>query len=273
MRYLADKKIGVIGLGNMGCAILNGLTASGMVRKNFLYGFDADKDKCRRAKKKFSVNITASAKEIADLSDVVIIAVKPQDIRCLLYELSFWRKKRLCISIAAGVRTQTIEKILGDRARVIRVMPNTPAIVGEGVSAICKGRYALSADLKTAVEIFSSVGCTQEVREKDLDAVTAVSGSGPAYFFYLIEALVEAAVAMGLKREVAEKLVSRTASGSANLLILSKAKPCILRERVTSKGGTTEAAIKVFEEAKLKNLISKAAAAALRRSKELSRRN
>lgn len=277
MRYLADKKIGIIGLGNMGGAIANGLVRSGSVKRNMLFGLDADLNKCRIARKRLGISIAGSIKEISSRADIILIAVKPQDIGPVLNSLAQGRvlfeekgKGKLIISIAAGIKTRRIEKALGGRPRVVRVMPNTPAMVGEGISAVCKGRYATAKDIKVTDEIFSSVGETVNIGERYFDLVTAISGSGPAYFFYLKEALIEAALRLGMDKSTAKKLVSKTAFGAAKLLMVSGYGPEALRARVTSKGGTTERAMKVFERSGMKGIVEKAVIAAAKRSRELS---
>jgi len=271
MRYLKGKRIGIIGLGNMGHAILSNLISSGAVRKGAVIGLDLDARKCGGAKKRLGIAIARSIRELVSCSDIVLIAVKPQNMGAVLDEISICGKGRLYISIAAGIKTDRLEKGLGGRARVIRVMPNTPALVGEGISALCKGRYASKSDLKTADEIFSSVGEVIELNERYFDVVTALSGSGPAYFFYLKEALIEAGVRLGMDKKTAKDLVLKTALGSARLLIESGCEPGLLRQRVTSKGGTTEQAIKVFEKAKFKSIVERAVIAAAQHSKKLSR--
>jgi pyrroline-5-carboxylate reductase len=271
MRYLKGKRIGIVGLGNMGGAILSGLISSGAVGKAAVAGFDIEPDRRAGAGKRYSILISRSLSELIKRCDIVIIAVKPQNIDEILKEISFCGKDRLYISIAAGSTTKGIEKALGGKPRVVRAMPNTPALVGEGISAICKGRYASRSDIKTAGEIFSSVGEAVELNERYFDVVTALSGSGPAYLFYLIEALIDGAVRLGMDRKTAKRFVFKTALGSARLLIESVCEPGLLRQRVTSKGGTTERAIAVFEEAKIKEVVARAVRAAARRSKELSR--
>jgi len=254
----------------MGGAIANGLVRSGLVKRSMLFGLDADLNKCRIAKKRLGISIAGSIKEISSRADIILIAVKPQDINPVLNGLAHYDKGRLIISIAAGIKTARIEKTLGGRPRIVRAMPNTPAIVGEGISAVCKGRYAAAKDLKAAVEIFSSVGETVNINEEYFDLVTAVSGSGPAYFFYLKEALIEAALRLGMDKSTARKLVSKTAFGAAKLLMESGCGPEDLRRRVTSKGGTTEQAIRIFDRAGMKKTIVKAVMAAAKRSRELS---
>lgn len=275
MRYLKGRKIGIIGLGNMGHAIIRGLVSSGSAKGSGVIGFDCDPAKCRAVKRDLKIRIADSVAGLASRSDAIVIAVKPQDIAPVLGELASSAKGSLIISIAAGVRTERIERALGRaharRPRVIRVMPNTPALVGEGISVICKGRYARPSDLKVAFEIFASVGDTLELGERYFDLVTAISGSGPAYFFYLKEALIGAAVRLGMKKTTAKKLVLKTAFGAAKLLIETGHEPQVLRQRVTSKGGTTEQAIKVLDKAGFKSIVEKAIIAAARHSRELSK--
>lgn len=270
MGYLKDRTIGFIGLGNMGGAILSGLISSGAVKRRNLVGFDRDPAKNKSAKRRFCISLGSCAAEVANRSAIILIAVKPQDAGVVLEEISKDAKDKIIISIAAGIKTRAIEGWLGKGSRVIRVMPNTPALVGEGISAICGGRYAGKDDLKTAEEIFSVVGETVKADERYFDVVTAVSGSGPAYFFYLKEALIEAAERLGLKKEVAVKLVSKTALGSARLLIASGDDPAVLRQRVTSKGGMTEQAIKIFEKRKIREAVLAAVRAAVSHSRKLS---
>lgn len=271
MRYSKDKLIGIIGLGNMGCALLNGLIGSGTVERNRTFGFDVDIKRCRDVKRRFDISITESIEELCELSDAIIIAVKPKDMDAVLRDASIFTKGKLYISIAAGIMTRSIEKRLGASARVVRVMPNTPALVGEGISAICKGRFATKDDLQFAKKVFHSVGDCVELNEKYFDLVTAISGSGPAYFFYLMEALIEAGEDLGLRKDLLRKLVGKTALGSAKLLVASEEMPELLRQRVTSRGGTTEAAIKIFERNRTKGIIANAVRAAVKRSKELSK--
>ena len=251
---------------------MNGLISSGTVKKKNITGFDTDPAKCAAARKRYSIPVSASIPELVACCDIILFAVKPQNIGEVFKELPSRAEGKLYISIAAGVTTSGIERALGrlGRPRVVRVMPNTPALVGEGISAVCKGRYATLKDLKTAGEIFSSVGEAVNIGEKYFDIVTAVSGSGPAYFFYLKEALIEAAVSLGLDRTTAKRLVSKTALGAAKLLVESGHEPETLRQRVTSKGGTTEQAIRVFESSGIKKVIARAVAAAAEHSKKLS---
>lgn len=275
---MPSKKIGIIGCGNMGEALLNCLSkdkalslSKGEKRASIMAGeFDAGRRDYIRSK--YKIVVESDNKKIVEFADVIILAVKPKDFEALLKnEICLGAlKNKLLISIAAGITTKYIEDIIGRDIPVIRVMPNMAAVIGESISSISSGRFVTPDNMKLAREIFMAIGDVVEVDEKFTDSVTAVSGSGPAYFFYMAEALIEAGCAMGLKEDVVRKLVLKTALGSAKLLEILKEDPAIVRAKVTSKGGTTEAAIKVFESKKFKNIIKDAVKAALARSKELS---
>jgi pyrroline-5-carboxylate reductase len=268
---MRDKKIGIIGCGNMGEAILSRL--SNILRKSvsiMVSEFDAKRRD--HIQSKYKVIVEVDNNEVVKFSDVIILAVKPKDLEAILKaEVCCGASKdKLLISIAAGITTKHIESIVGKDVPVIRVMPNMAAAIGESISSISAGRSVTPEHMKLAKEIFLTIGDVVEVDEGLADAVTAISGSGPAYFFYMIEALIEAGCAAGLKEDVAKKLVLKTALGSAKLLEILKEPPDILRSKVTSKGGTTEAAIKVFESKKFKCIVKDAVEAARARSKELS---
>lgn len=242
--------IGIIGAGNMGMII-----ASGIKKKVLL----SDKNK------HISDNVT-----LARRSDIIILAVKPQDMKGVLEEIKPYVKGKLIISIAAGVTTLSIEKALPG-ARVIRVMPNMPSMVGKGISAISRGRFAKAGDLKITSVIFSKLGEIIEVKEKMMDAVTAVSGSGPAYYFLFTYLLARAGEANGLDKDLALKLARAAFIGAAEI-IKSKNLPMEeLVRKVASKGGTTEAALKVFKQEKLGAIIKKAVKNAADRSNHLSK--
>ncbi len=268
---MINKKIGIIGCGNMGEAILDRL--SNILRKSvsiMVSDFDAKRRDYIQSKYKVIAKIDNN--EVVKFADVIILAVKPKDLEAVLRgEVCCGDSKgKLLISIAAGITTKYIENIIGKDIPVIRVMPNMAAAIGESISSISAGRNVTPEDMELAKEIFLTIGDVVEVDEKLVDAVTAISGSGPAYFFYMMEALIEAGCGAGLKEGVARSLVLKTALGSAKLLETLKEDPSILRSKVTSKGGTTEAAIKVFESGKLKAIIKDAVKAARARSKELS---
>jgi len=244
--------ISIIGAGNMGRAIASGIKAR---------VFFSDK------LKGISDNITAAKR-----SNIVILAVKPQDMAEVLKEIAPYVKNKLIISIAAGVSTLSIEKALG-KVRVVRVMPNMPAMVGKGISAITRGRFAGPGDLKITSGIFAGLGEVVQVKEKMMDAVTAVSGSGPAYYFLFTHLLAASGEAQGLEKGLALKLARAAFVGAAE--VASRNKNISMEEfvkKVASKGGTTEAALKVFKEKKLGLVIKEAVRSAAHRSKQLEKR-
>ncbi len=204
-------------------------------------------------------------------ADIIIIAVKPQDIDGVLECMSAWAGKKLVISIAAGITTPYLEKKLGAGARVIRTMPNMPAQIGEGITAVCGGKSVKSADIKLAQRIFNCVGKTIIVEESLIDAVTAVSGSGPAYVFLFVECLMRAAGSFGFDEKTAKELVYQTLLGSAHLLAQSKDSAAELRAKVTSKGGTTQAAADVFTAHNIEKVFIEALEAAKKRAGELAK--
>lgn len=264
------KRIAFIGCGNMGEALLKGLLNRGLFKRPYITASDIRASRRNYIKRVYSIAVTSSNTEAARKSDIVILAVKPQNMSDVLEELGSTLKTKLIISIAAGITCAFIRNKTGTR-RIIRVMPNTPALTGCGMTAISAAKGVSSSDIKVADSIFSCVGETIHLKERYIDAVTAVSGSGPAYFFLLMEAMIEAANSCGLDKTVAERLVLQTAFGAVALQHNSKTCPSTLREKVTSKGGTTEAAVKVFEKRRFKKLVEDAIKAAAKTAKELSR--
>lgn len=269
---MIKKKIGIIGCGNMGEAIL-GRLSNVLDDSAKLMACELDGKRRDYLRKIYKIIIEADNKVVVKKSDVIILAVKPGDVRPILEgDLRFGASgDKLLISIAAGVTTSYIEEIVGGDIHVIRAMPNMPALIGEGVSSLSRGSLASDEDMAVAKEIFSVIGDVVEVDEDLVDAVTATSGSGPAYVCYFIEALNEGAKSLGLKDEVAKILVLKTVLGTAKLLSATKETPGQVRERVTSKGGTTEAAVKVLESNRVKDIIKDALRAAQKKASELRR--
>ena len=253
--------IGIIGAGNMGVAIALGIRDRVLVS-------DADSVKLRAARNR-NVSIARNNIDLARQSNIIILAVKPQDIGSVLKEIKPHVREKLIISIAAGVATRVIEKALGPKPRVIRVMPNMPVMVAKGISAISCGRFVGLNDLRQAVRIFSGLGEVIKVREKMMDAVTAVSGSGPAYYFLFTHLLARAAQANGLRKDLATKLAKATFIGAAQLCGRKNLPMEDFVRKVASKGGATEAALKVFKQEKLGSIIEKAVKHAAHRSKQL----
>lgn len=269
---MTDKKIGIIGCGNMGEALLGRLSES-VEKSTMLMVSEFDAARRDHIRKKYRMIVEIDNNLVVKYSDVIILAVKPKDFEKLLKsEVAIGASERkLVISIAAGITTRYIESIIGKDVPVIRVMPNMPAVIGEGVSAICAGSSAGKKEIETARWIFSMIGDVVEVDEKLMDGVTAISGTGPAYFFYLMEALIKSARSLGLDDKTARELVVKTALGSARLISELGSDPEEMREKVTSKGGTTEAAFKVFKKAKTDGIIKTAVKAAADKSKKLSK--
>ena len=252
--------IGIIGAGNMGKAI-----ASGINKKVLINDVVSSRLRSIRARyvKKSKNNI-----DLVRCSDIIILAVKPQDIKRLLLEVKPYTKGKLIVSIAAGVKISFIEKILG-RVRVVRVMPNMAALVGKGISGIARGRFAARKDVDIVRKIFMQVGDVVLVKEKSMDAVTALSGSGPAYYFLFTDMLEKAGQAIGLKKDIARQLARATFIGAAASSSATKISMQDFVKKVASKGGTTEAALKVFKKKGLERIVKQAIKAAHKKSKAL----
>jgi pyrroline-5-carboxylate reductase len=270
MNAIEGKRIGFFGAGNMAEALARGLLAAGTPVSSIIAS-----DVAEARRKLFAhdlrVAVTNDNREVLAKSDIAIFAVKPQNMPELLAIISGPAHGKLFISICAGVSTAFIEKELGDAPRVVRAMPNTPMLVGAGAAAIARGKYATDDDLAAARAIFETAATVIIVKEQLMDAVTAVSGSGPAYFFYLVEAITDAGVKLGLPKDAALALARQTAFGAGKLLASSPDAPEELRRKVTSPGGTTFAAIAKMDEAGVKAAVIRAVEAAAARSKELGR--
>jgi pyrroline-5-carboxylate reductase len=264
------SRLAIIGGGFMGGALAEGLIDSGWNREGILIA------EIRNARREFitqqlRVPTTDNAQDAVARADTVLFAVKPQQIHETLQHVKdAFLPSKLAISICAGVTIETFERELGD-VPVIRSMPNTPAAIGMGVTAIARGKFATDQHLADALNILSTVGKVVVVDESQMDAVTAVSGSGPAYIFYLAEGLIEAAQELGLSKQQAYTLVYQTMRGAATLLAHDGAGPLELRSRVTSPNGTTHAAMTVLESKHWKETFKQAVAAAKARAEELGR--
>ncbi len=266
---MIKKRIGLIGVGNMGTAILDGLFDKGLARPRQVSVYDKIKAKSGKYARNSKVRHTQNIKDLLKYSEVILLAVKPQDLENLGREMKTnFASRHIFISILAGTPITKIKKALGAKARVVRAMPNLGAKVGESITALSsKDKQALSV----AKKIFSGCGKTVVLNEKHFDLVTAISGSGPAYFFLLMELLVNVGIKNKLTRKDAEALAVQTALGSALLAQQSQVSPDELRKRVTSKKGTTEAALTYLKKNRFGPVFEKAVHAALKRGKELSR--
>jgi len=264
-----DRKLGFIGVGNMGEALVKGLLASGAARPDQVWVSARRKERIAELVSTYGVH-GGSNSEVARESDVLVLGVKPQILDQVLRGISHdVSQDKLVISVAAGVPIAAIERRLNPPMRIVRAMPNTPATVGAGATAIALGEHATDADLAIARAIFDSVGITVQLEEVQLDAATGLSGSGPAYIFLIIEALSDAGVKVGLSRRAAMQLAAQTVLGSAKLLIESGQHPGMLKDAVTSPGGTAIAGLHTLEAGGLRNVLMNAVEASCRRSREL----
>jgi len=268
---LNGKKIAIIGGGKMGSIIAQGLIAQKISSSKDIIVTDIDAAKLEFLRKSMKLKVSSNNEKTVKTADIIILAVKPQNMASTLKEIgSAVDKTKIVISIAAGITTKFIESHLAYGVRVLRVMPNTPALIGEGAAAVAKGSCAKKSDVQLAHIIFNAVGISVEVEEALIDAVTGLSGSGPAYCFLIIEALIDAGEQMGLPRDLAAKLAMQTMLGSARLCLSSDKQPAELREMVTSPGGTTVAGLQALADGNLRATIISAVEAATKRSKELA---
>ena len=266
------QKIGFIGGGNMASSLIGGLISNGYPADKITVS-DLDEKKLDYLASQFGINQTLDSLQVAKTVDILVLAVKPQHMQAVAEQLqsSVQLNKPVVVSIAAGIREGSLEKWLGGSVAIVRCMPNTPALVKTGATGLHANGF-VSEDQKDQTEsLLRAVGVTVWVEnESELDAVTALSGSGPAYFFLMMEALEEAGIEAGLSPKTAQLLTQETALGAAKMALESSESAAVLRQRVTSPGGTTERAIEVMESLELRDTFLKAVLAAKQRSVELS---
>ena len=261
--------VAIVGAGVMGETLLSGLIRGGMPAGDLVVG-EKRAERAVELRSKYAVTVVTELAELAD-ADTVALVVKPQDMGEVLAELApHISAGQLVVSLAAGITTAFVESHLAEGVAVVRVMPNTPALVDEGMAAISAGTHCDEEHLVRAEKLLATTGRVARVPEKQQDAVTAISGSGPAYLFFVVEAMIEAGVHLGLPRSTASELVVQTVVGSAKLLRETGEHPTVLRERVTSPGGTTAAAIRQLEDHKVRAAFITAMEAARDRSKALA---
>ncbi|HEX9051176.1 MAG TPA: pyrroline-5-carboxylate reductase [Anaeromyxobacter sp.] len=267
---LKKKKIAILGAGNMGEALAKGLLRAGKVPPEFLTCTDARAERREDIHARYGVQVTGDNRAAAAAADIVVLAVKPQVIEPLLDEIAPGvDAKKLVISIAAGVPIAALARKLGAGVRIVRTMPNTPALVGAGATALARGPHATDADLEQALSLFEAVGVAVVVEEHHLDAVTGLSGSGPAFVFMAIEALADGGVKVGLARPVAMALAAQAVMGSAKLVLETGEHPGRLKDQVTSPGGTSIAGVHALEQHGFRAALIAAVEAATIRSREL----
>jgi len=268
---LRDKKICILGTGNMGEALVSGLIGSASSKPQNIICTDVREAKLKAIQEKYGVQTTAGNLDAVTKSDIVIYAVKPQIMAAVLKETAEkLDMSKLIISIAAGVPMEAIESFLNKKLRLIRVMPNIAAAVKEAATAVAAGKNASEEDIKLAMTIFNSIGKTVFIPENYLmDAITGLSGSGPAYIFLIVEAMADAGVKVGLSRQEALFLSAQTVLGAAKMLIETREHPGQLRDRVTSPGGTAIAGLATLEKGGLRTTLINAVEVATNRSREL----
>jgi pyrroline-5-carboxylate reductase len=269
---LKGRKVGFIGAGNMGEALIKGLVSASVVPAEAIWASDVRLERLRELDRQYGIQLAPDNVELVRQVDVVIMAVKPQIMTPVLKEIApVMTRRKLMISLAAGVSTARIRADLGKEVRLIRVMPNTPALVLEAATAIARSEGLEAGDLDTAGEIFGAVGRTVVLDEELMDAVTGLSGSGPAYVAVVIESLADGGVKMGLDRITAMTLATQTVLGAARLLQETGMHPGALKDMVSSPGGTSIAGIAALEEGGIRNTFIKAVERATLRSRELGR--
>jgi pyrroline-5-carboxylate reductase len=270
---MLKERIGFVGAGQMATALGQGFVKAGLIAGDDLLGSDPLSDARERFALATGGRATADNSQVAARADVLFLAVKPQQMPGVLAELrGKVTAEKLVVSIAAGVRLAVLAEGLGGGARLVRVMPNTPCLVGQGACGYCLGEGATTKDGQLVEQLLASVGVAHQVEEKLLDAVTGLSGSGPAFVYVIIEALSDGGVRMGLPRPVATALAAQTVRGAAEMVLATGEHTGVLKDRVTSPGGTTIAGIEALESGGLRAALMAAVGAATRRSIELGAR-
>lgn len=266
-----DKKIGFIGCGNMAKAIIGGMIKSKLVSSNNIIASALSDNTLQNVKNEFNINTTKDSREVIQKSDIIIVAVKPNIYDSVLNSVKdLIDNKKIIVTIAAGKTIASVENIIGNDKKIVRTMPNTPALVNEGMSAICKNKNITDQELNTIKTIFDSFGKSEVVLEYLIDAVIGVSGSAPAYVFMFIEAMADTAVAAGMPRSQAYKFASQAVMGSAKMVLESGKHPGELKDMVCSPGGTTIEAVKTLEAEGLRNSVIKGIEACIAKSKEMN---
>lgn len=265
-------KLGVIGCGKMGTALVAGALQAGVVEAKDVLGTDVFPGARDCFREKTGAEVTDDLSEVISASDIVLLCTKPQDAFSAMSDISGDAGEgKLLVSIAAGVTIENLEKHAPGGMRVVRTMPNTPALVGKGAAAYCLGTRCVEGDAEVVQALLASVGMAVQVPEKLMDAVTGLSGSGPAYIYLVIEALADGGVSAGLPRADALKLAAQTVSGAAEMVIQTGEHPAVLKDMVTSPGGTTIAGLTALEEKNVRAAFISAVSAAKDRAVELGR--
>jgi len=268
------KKVAVLGAGKLGGILLQALLKAGLLTPAHTRATVRHADRAKSLRDKLKIHVGIDNRAAVEGADIIFICVKPQVVEEVMHEIRpHVSSAQLFISVAASVPTEDIENALGIEAAVVRAMPNTPCVLGAGMTALCKGRHATEEQVRLARSLFDVVGRTVVVDEKHMDAVTALSASGPAYIYIILESLAEAGVKVGLPRDVATLLASQTALGAARVVLETGDHPALLKDAVTTPAGCTIDGILELEEGKLRVTLIKAVVKAAQRARELAHSN
>ncbi|WP_414672143.1 pyrroline-5-carboxylate reductase [Lentibacillus sp.] len=269
-----SEKLAFIGAGSMAESILTGIVNSEFFPKEQIFVTNkSDKDRLAFLKKQYDVQNTEDKQRTVDGADIVVIAVKPYDVEAAVTSIrNYLNANQLLISVVAGVSTDRISQLIGKEVPVVRAMPNTSSAAGQSATAVTRGKFAAEKHLKTALDLFNTIGTATEVAEADMHTVTGISGSGPAYVYYLVEAMESAAVSAGLDHATAHDLITQTIVGAGEMLKTSGLNPSKLRENITSPGGTTQAGIETLAERNFQETVMSCVDSARERSIELGKK-
>lgn len=272
MNKNTDKNIGFIGAGKMASAIMKGLISCKLFAVNNIFASEVNTDSAKKVSEDLGIKVFNNNIDLIKNSDIVVIATKPFIVKDLLKgHVDCFRPEQLIITIAAGISTEAVETIINKKNPVIRVMPNTPALLECGMSAICKGKYASEEDMQTAMTIFSKIGRAIKCEEKDIDAVTGVSGSGPAFYYYIINEIAKAGEKLGLDYKTALTLSAQTAMGAAKMVLETDMTPAELITAVTTPGGTTAEGNKILNNSDIAEILHETVFKTAEKSKEMSK--
>ncbi len=269
-RAMSKEKVAFLGLGKMGGILLQALLKKNLLSPKNTVATVRHPERAQKLSQELGISVTTDNRKAAQQSDLILLCVKPQTVREVTEEIAgeMTPGKQL-ISIAASVPTRYIEEILGSEVPVVRAMPNTPCVIGFGMTGLCKGKFADESHLDIAKTLFDSVGMTVTVDEKRMDAVTGLSASGPAFIYIILESLAEGGVKVGLPRDVATLLAAQTVQGAARMVLETGQHPALLKDAVTTPAGCTVDGILELEEGKLRVTLIKAVVKATERAKEL----
>lgn len=265
---MSDIKLGTIGAGAMAEAILNGVIKANIYEGKEIIASDVNNLRLKELEEKLQIRTTLDNKDVFKDANVIILAVKPQYLEAALKDISLDTKEKLIISIAAGIPISKIEDLIG-KAPIIRVMPNTPALIGEGMAALCQNEFVTDEQIEIAENIFSAIGKTIRIDENLINAVTGLSGSGPAYVYQFIEALADGGVLVGLPRDTAYMLAAQTVLGASKMVLETGMHPGELKDKVTSPKGTTIEGVRVLEKNAFRASVMEAVEAGFIRAQNL----